>query len=84
MSFRAAAARIADSPAPVSQGQPELTFVENGGLHPMVPHAPPGSYRFPSRLLSSRMAARIRVSLEDTTVWTFTAFKGEGVRFGSP
>ena len=56
----AAAARIADSPAPVSQGQPALTFVENGGRHPRVPHAPPGSYRSPCRLLSKHMAARTR------------------------
>jgi hypothetical protein len=52
--------RCADSPAPVSQGQPALTFVENGGRHPRVPHAPPGSYPSPSRLLSKHMAACTR------------------------
>src|SRR5215204_2984185 len=32
--FPAAAAGIADSPAPMAQGQPAPTFVDNGGRHP--------------------------------------------------
>jgi hypothetical protein len=66
------------------QGYPALTFADNGGRHPMVPHSPPGSYRSPCRLFSKHVTARIGVSLKDTTVWTLTTFKGEGVRFGSP
>lgn len=41
--------RCADSSAPMEQGQRRLTFVENGGRHPRVPHTPPGSYRSPSQ-----------------------------------
>jgi hypothetical protein len=47
-----------------------------------IPYSPPGAYRSPSRFSSKHMAVGIRMSLKDTTVWTFTTFKGEGVRFG--
>jgi hypothetical protein len=40
-------------PPPMPQCQPALTFVENGGRHPRVPRSPPGSYQFPSKLLSN-------------------------------
>src|SRR5215212_2524364 len=41
-------------PAPMPQGQPALTFVDSGGRHPTPsPNSPPGSYHFPSRLLSN-------------------------------
>jgi hypothetical protein len=35
------------------QGQPALSFVDNGGRHPRVPRSPPSSYRSPSKLLSN-------------------------------
>src|SRR5215218_7340481 len=54
-----------------------------GGRHPRVPHAPPGSYRSPSRLLSKHIAACPLVQALKTPRWTLTTFKGEGVRFGS-
>jgi hypothetical protein len=41
------------SPGPMPQGQPALSFVDNGGRHPRVPRSPPGSYHFPSRPLSN-------------------------------
>src|SRR5215211_8596073 len=54
-----------------------------GGRHPRVPHAPPGSYRSPSRLLSKHIAACPLVQALKTPRWTLTTYKGEGVRFGS-
>ena len=67
----------------MAQGQRRLSFVENGGCHPRVPHTPPGSYRSPSGLWSKLMAARTREQALKTLQWILTTFKGEGVRFGS-
>jgi hypothetical protein len=55
-------------PCPMLQGQPALTFVDNGGAACWSPHSPPGSYHSPSKLLSKHMAAGIRMSLKDTTM----------------
>jgi hypothetical protein len=57
------------SPGPMPQSQAALTFADNGGRHPRVPHAPPGSYHSPCRLFSRPMAARTPgVSLKDTAM----------------
>jgi hypothetical protein len=37
-----------------------LTFADNRGRHPKVPHSPPGAYRSSWRLLSKHLAARTR------------------------
>jgi hypothetical protein len=51
------------------KAKPTLTFADNGGRHPRVPHAPPGSYHSPCRLFSRPMAARTPgVSLKDTAM----------------
>jgi hypothetical protein len=46
-------ARPSLCPCPMLQGQPALTFLDSGGRHLEVPHSPPRSYHFPSRLLSN-------------------------------